>query len=262
MSRKLRIERVGFYHIINRGVERRDIFLCHDDYIKFLEIIDDASRIYNFQIFSYCLMKNHYHLLLKTNDENLSLIMRQINSRYSIYFNKRYKRVGPLWQGRFKSWYVWDEVYLQVLVRYIEYNPVKANITKKIGKHPYAMSSNNVEFLVLNFELLNQIDLDKKFDEKEQEKLDKFCSQKLDIKDDAVHVKKRRLLSEYFEKYKRDEAIFEAVKDGYAQSEIAKYLTLSSVSISKILKIYKQKLTPFQFSQLSKETILQPHHRN
>ena len=131
MARKLRVEKVGFYHVLNRGVVRGNIYLCNDDFVKFLEIMQEASDEYSFQIDSFCLMTNHYHLLLETNKENLSIIMQKINSRYSIYFNKKYKRVGPLWQGRFKSWYVYDENYLSALIRYIEFNPIKANITQK-----------------------------------------------------------------------------------------------------------------------------------
>ena len=69
-------------------------------------------------------MDNHYHLLLETRQENLSLIMRQINSYYAIYFNKKEGRVGHLWQGRFRSWYVLNEEYLYFLLRYIEHNPI------------------------------------------------------------------------------------------------------------------------------------------
>ena len=143
MARKLRVEKVGFYHVLNRGVARSNIYLCDDDFLKFFEIVQDASEEYRFELFSYCLMSNHYHLLLKTSDENLSIIMQKINSRYTVYFNKKYKRVGPLWQGRFKSWYIYNEKYLQTLIRYIEFNPIKANMTQKIGEYKWAMSSDN-----------------------------------------------------------------------------------------------------------------------
>ena len=144
MPRKSRINKIGFYHIINRGVARANIYLCDDDFMKFLEIVQDASDDYDFEIYSFCLMNNHYHLLIKTKKQNLSSALQKINSRYSIYFNNNYKRVGPLWQGRFKSWFVYDERYLQALVKYIEFNPIKANITQTIGQYKWAMSSNNV----------------------------------------------------------------------------------------------------------------------
>lgn len=145
MPRKPRVEKIGFYHVINRGVARSNVYLSDEDYLKFLDIVQDASDKYRFGIYLFCLMNNHYHLLLKTNDENLSVTMQKINSRYSIYFNKKYKRVGPLWQGRFKSWFIYDEGYLQTLIRYIEYNPIKANITNTVSKYKWAMSSKNVE---------------------------------------------------------------------------------------------------------------------
>ncbi len=88
-------------HIINRGVAQGDIFLKDDDYVKFLELLKHTSKIYNFKVHSLCLMTNHYHLLIETKSENLSLLARQINSKYAQYFNKEYKRVGPLWQGCF-----------------------------------------------------------------------------------------------------------------------------------------------------------------
>ncbi len=96
MARKSRIEKNGFYHIINLGVARNLIFNVDDDNLKFLEILQDAAQDYEFEIYSYCLMNNHYHLLMQIKNENLSIIMQKINSRYSMYFNHKYKRVGPL----------------------------------------------------------------------------------------------------------------------------------------------------------------------
>ncbi len=71
-----------------------------------------------------------YHLLIEIKQENLSKFVRQLNMNYAIYFNKKYKRSGHLWQGRFKSWFVTDEAYLYTLMCYIEQNPIKANIVK------------------------------------------------------------------------------------------------------------------------------------
>jgi len=245
MARKLRIEKNGFYHIINRGVAKNNIFLCDDDFKKFLEIIQEASEDYDFEIFSFCLMDNHYHLLVKIKNKNLSVIMQKINSRYSIYFNHKYNRVGPLWQGRFKSWFVYDESYLKSLIRYIEFNPIKANITQKIGQYRWAMSSNNAKCLMLNFELIGEIDFDKQFDDKEEKKLAEFLSKKLEIKDDKICAKELPLLKEYFINNAREVAIYKATMDGYKQSDIAIFLKLSNVAISKIIKIYKQKVKLF-----------------
>ena len=241
MARKSRIDRIGFYHILNRGVARKTIYKDPKDYIKFLTIVEEASGEYGFEVYSYCLMGNHYHLLLKTNQENLSLLMQKINARYSIYFNKKYHRVGPLWQGRFKSWFVYDEKYLDILVRYIEFNPIKANIAKNIGEYEWAMSSKNVTFSMLNFKLIDMVDLSNNFSQKEQEKLNELFGNKIEVNEDNVILKKSRTLQKIFDSFEKEEAIRQAVKEGYKQSEIAKFLNLSPVSISKIFKIFKQK---------------------
>ncbi len=255
MPRKKRIEKIGFYHIINRGVAKTNIYLNDEDYQRFLEILQDASTEYGFEIYSFCLMSNHYHLLLKTKYENLSSLLQKINSRYSIYFNNKYKRVGPLWQGRFKSWYVYDESYLKALVKYIELNPIKANITKNIGEYKWAMSSSKAELEMLNRQLVDSIDFTDDLSEEEQIKIDVIFTGKLEIKDNEIKPKKLKLLEDYFvsrvdfvEKTKSKHLTYDimmAIKDGHKQSAIAKYLNLSPVAISKIATIYKQKVQLF-----------------
>ena len=245
MARKLRVEKVGFYHVLNRGVARSNIYLCDDDFVKFLKIMQEASDEYDFKVDSFCLMSNHYHLLLEINKENLSIIMQKINSRYSIYFNKKYKRVGPLWQGRFKSWYVYDEKYLHALIRYIEFNPIKAHITQKVGEYKWAMSSGDFSYLMLNFKLLQNIDFTKELDEKELQKIDELYHTKIEVKNDNITPKEMIPLSDYFTKYPKEQAIYNAIKDGYTGNAIAKHLTLSPVSISKILKNYREKVKLF-----------------
>jgi REP element-mobilizing transposase RayT len=260
MPRKPRIEKVGFYHVVNRGVAGTNIYLSGEDYLQFLEIVQDASDEYSFEIYSFCLMNNHYHLLLKTYDKNLSAAMQKINSRYSIYFNNKYKRVGPLWQGRFKSWFVYDEVYLHTLVRYIEFNPIKANITQNIGQYTWAMSSNNVLLPMLHFDIIQKIDFTNLMSEEEQRKLDVFLNTKLDIKEDEVIQKEKHKIESYFGLrvdfldntksknliHTRENATYKAISDGYTQKEVGNYLGLSHVAISKMLKNYKQKIKLFK----------------
>jgi len=241
MPRKRRVEEIGFYYIINHGVDKSNIYLSDEDYQKFMEIAKEAADDFSFEIFSFCLMANHYHLLIKTYRENLSSAMQKINSRYSIYFNNKYKRVGPLWQGRFKSWYVYDEIYLKALVKYIEFNPIKANMTQKIGEYRWAMSSANVECLIFNFELIDDIDFNVNITEKEQKEIDTVFSAKFELTNDVVTPKEIKSLDSYFTSQEREIAIMHSSKDGYTQKEIADYLGLSNVAISKIIKIYKQK---------------------
>ncbi len=245
MARLTRIEKNGYYHVINRGVAKGNIYLDDTDFLKFLEIVEEASIEYGFEVSSYALMSNHYHLLIKIFNENLSIMMQKINSRYSIYFNHKYKRVGPLWQGRFKSWFVYDASYLSTLVRYIEYNPIKAGITKKIGEYRWTMSSNNVKFSMLNVELVKNINFDKELDDKELKKIDELYSAKLEIREEVVIKKELKQLDSYFEEFQKDIAISKAIRDGYTQSQIATFLKLSNVAISKIYKIYRQKVRLF-----------------
>ena len=249
MPRKNRIEQVGFYHIINRGVARESIYHDNEDFVRFLEITGEASDEYHFVIYSFCLMSNHYHLLLQTSSSNLSSVMQKINSRYSIYYNNKYKRVGPLWQGRFKSWYVYDELYLKALVKYIEYNPIKAGITKKIGEYKWAMSSGNFvpkgiscgQCLMFNVELVESINLDTELDGDEQKKIDELYCAKLEIKEELVTKKELKKLDFYFEEFSKELAISYAIKDGYMGTDIAEYLGVTKASVSKIYTNYKQK---------------------
>jgi REP element-mobilizing transposase RayT len=247
MARKRRIDEVGFYHIINRGVTRTNVYVSDEDYCKFLDIVQDASDEYKFKIYSFCLMNNHYHLLLKTNDKNLSKAMQKINSRYSIYFNNKYKRVGPLWQGRFKSWFVYDEEYLKVLVKYIESNPIKANITHDIGRYTWSMSSKTVVLPMLHFEIIEKIDFTSSISTEEENKLTKFLNTKLEIKEDKFIKKEKPAIKSYFKSSDtREKAIYKTISDGYTQKEVGNYLGLSNVAVSKIVKIYKQKIKLFE----------------
>lgn len=141
MPRPKRIGQAGFYHIINRGVDKRKIFLDDPDHLRFLHMVHEQSTLFGFDIRAYCLMPNHYHLLLEMKDGSLSLIMKHIDQHYTQYFNKKYNRVGTLWQGRFKSWYISDERYLTMLITYIEQNPIKAGLCTHLGEYPWSTTT-------------------------------------------------------------------------------------------------------------------------
>ena len=239
------MESIGFYHILNRGVERRKIYMDDDDRMQFLEILQDSAELYNFEIYSYVLMDNHYHILIKTSALNLSLLMRQINSRYSMYFNRKYKRVGPLWQGRFKSWYVYDEQYLKSLVKYIEYNPIKAKMTQKVGEFSWAMSSRTVQFKGLNYELIKCTNLKENLSKKELQEVDNLFNAQLELIHEVIMPKVKISLDTHFKNCTREIGIAHAIADGYTQKDIAEYLDLSNVSVSKSYKVYRKKVLLF-----------------
>lgn len=130
-KRKLGLSKI--YHITARGNEKKDIFLDDEDKNKFIRIITNKKKKNEYTLFAYCLMSNHLHLLLKEEEDNISRVMRRINTAYAYYFNKKYNRVGHVFQDRFKSEPVENDRYLISLVRYIHNNPVKA----KIVNQPY-----------------------------------------------------------------------------------------------------------------------------
>jgi putative transposase len=132
MARPLRIEYAGaFYHITSRGNERKDIFKNERDFERFLTYLETAIQRYKAVIHVYCLMSNHYHLLLETPMGNLSQIIRHINGAYTTYYNTKWQRAGHLFQGRYKAILVEADEYAGELSRYIHLNPVRAGITDR-----------------------------------------------------------------------------------------------------------------------------------
>lgn len=132
MGRPIRIEYpCALYHITSRGNEKRKIFASDEDRLKFLQIIEDYHDRYGILIHSYVLMDNHYHLILETPQGNLLKVMHGINSGYTGYFNRRYKRTGHLFQGRYKAILVDKDNYLIELTRYVHLNPVRAKAVER-----------------------------------------------------------------------------------------------------------------------------------
>lgn len=128
----------GIYHIMLRGIDRQLIFEDSGDYFRFLDIVQECKEICCFQLYAYCLMGNHIHMLLKVNNENLDTILKRIAGRYVYYYNVKYQRVGHLFQDRFKSEPVEDNEYFLTVLRYIHQNPIKAKLYAKIGDYPYS----------------------------------------------------------------------------------------------------------------------------
>ena len=132
MSRPLRIEYAGaLYHVTSRGDRQEAIFASDADRCAFLEILGQVVAGYNWLVHAYCLMDNHYHLLVETPDGNLNRGMRQINGVYTQTSNRNNNRVGHVFQGRYKAILVQKESYLLELARYIVLNPVRARMVRK-----------------------------------------------------------------------------------------------------------------------------------
>ncbi len=251
MARRPRIELPGYYHIVNRGVNKMHIFRKMDDYEYFEELICFYAKSYGVIIHNYCLMSNHYHLLIEITQENLSKFMRQLNMNYAIYFNKKYKRVGHLWQGRFKSWYVTDEAYLYTLMCYIEQNPLKARMVQRLEDYPYSsyhcfFEDVIPECLQRSWILKNHQEDKEAIKEMLNSSIDSTLLQELKMASNLIEAsnsnkkpditKLKKMFENIEEKDTRNKKIVQAYDKGYSQYMIAKVLGLNQATVQRIIK--------------------------
>ena len=252
MPRKPRIEIAGFYHVINRGVEQRVVFKESNDYEYFEELMCLYAKSFGITIHNYCLMSNDYHLLLEITSPNLSKFMQQLNMNYSIYFNKKYKRVGHLWQGRFKSWYVTDEAYLYTLMCYIEQNPIKANMVKSIEEYPYSSYHYFLDFKNIPECLKNSWIVQNYKDDSKA--IEVFLTSPIDMTQlqelktasnlvEAPNIDNKPKIEELKKLFKntqnlqeRNKTILKAIEKGYSQHMIAKVLGISQQAVFGVIK--------------------------
>ena len=133
MARPLRIQYPGaWYHVMNRGASHQGIFLDDEDRKDFLKLLGETSKMWRIQVHAFCLLDNHYHLLIHTPLGNLSRSMRYVNGIYTQRFNRRHGNDGPIFRGRFKAILIDADSYLLEVVRYIHLNPVKANLVARL----------------------------------------------------------------------------------------------------------------------------------
>lgn len=143
MPRKAREKsETGIYHIILRGANRQDIFHDEEDRMKFLEVLEKYKQKTEIEIYGWCLMDNHVHLLFKEGNEELSVTMKRIAVSFVWYYNGKYNTSGHLFQDRFKSEKVESDQYLLTVIRYIHQNPVKAGMVKNVNEWKWSSSFN------------------------------------------------------------------------------------------------------------------------
>ena len=130
-QRRIPLQTGNFYHVYNRGNNRQIIFFERENYIYFLRLIREHLIKNSVDIIAYCLMPNHYHLLVYLRDETLSDAMKSLSLSYTKAINKRFNRSGVLFQGRFQSIHISQTDYLVNLSQYIHLNPVKASLVKQ-----------------------------------------------------------------------------------------------------------------------------------
>ena len=128
----------GIYHVIMRGINRQSIFEDEEDYEKYIDTLSSFKIINEYEIYAYCLMKNHCHLLLKVGKDDLDLVVKRIAGSYVYWYNLKYRRCGHLFQVRYKSEAVEDDQYLFTLIRYIHQNPLKAGLYKSVSEYKHS----------------------------------------------------------------------------------------------------------------------------
>jgi len=139
MSRPLRIQYPGaYYHVMNRGRGRQKIYRSISDYQRFLDLLEETCKMWGLRVHAYCLMANHYHLLIETPQGNLSRIMRHLDGIYTQRYNRVHQSDGSLFRGRYKAILIDAESYLMQLVRYIHLNPVEAKLVEGPGEYRWS----------------------------------------------------------------------------------------------------------------------------
>ncbi len=280
MARPLRLEFSGaLYHITSRGNRQSAIYESDEDREDFLLVLADVCKTYNWSCYAYCLMDNHYHLLIETPDANLAKGMRQLNGRYTQNVNRAHQRVGHVFQGRYQSILVDKARYLLELSRYIVLNPVRANRVRSVNDWPWSsypatvgeqasLGWLNTRRLLAGFgrtklkaieaykqfvdegkdqpspwgDIKNQVFLgDEKFVSSMQSKING------DEELSEIPASQRRplpkALSYYAENYKvRNEAIVAAYgSGGYSLKEVGKYFGLHYSTVSGIVRGHKSR---------------------
>ncbi|MEN6461611.1 MAG: transposase [Syntrophomonas sp.] len=181
------------YHIMMRGINRQIIFEDNEDYNKFLQTLKQYKDISGYQIYAYCLMGNHVHLLLKAGNEPLEQIMRRICGSYVYWYNRKYQRIGNLFQDRFNSEIVENDSYFLTVIRYIHQNPLKAGLVKSIEEYQWSSFKeyiNQLNFINSDF-VLSMFEADK---EKAINSFIQFCNIVSD--DQCLEMKDKRLLTD------------------------------------------------------------------
>lgn len=278
MSRPLRIEYPGaIYHLTSRGNARSNIYITDTDRIDFLKLLAQTCQRFGWHSYAWCLMGNHYHLVIETSEANLSRGMRHINGVYTQTFNRTHQRVGHLFQGRYKAILVEKDSYLLEVIRYVLLNPVRANMTKTAGQYPWSsyramiskattpdwlerdwvlghygnrLSAAQEQFIKFIQDGDNQSPLWEQLRQQIYLGDEQFVSRQqlrqASEKDlsEIPKIQRRRTIKSldyYSAKYrKRNFAICAAYESGaYSQKDIAKYFDLHYSSVSKIVKSMK-----------------------
>ena len=279
MARPLRLEFSGaLYHVTSRGDRQDDIYESDYDRDQFLGLLSDVCATYNWVCHAYCLMSNHYHLLIETPEANLSKGMRQLNGAYTQRFNRQHGRVGHVFQGRYKAIHVEKESYLLELSRYIVLNPVRAEMVRTAKDWPWSSYRSticqsevpewlNTQWILSAFGQSKRIAIEgyKKFvsEGRNQPSLWKELRNQVYLGSDSfineldalidgdkdlteIPSSQRRGIPKMLEEYQKNRTLNEAIVDAYASGgytlkEIGDHFGLHYATVSRLIKNTKYK---------------------
>jgi len=253
MAREPRVDTSGYYHLSNRGVGLREVYLSHEDRIFFISMLCNCAKQYSFHIHGYALIANGYNILIETTKNNLSIIMKMVNSRYSSYFNRRQGRRGHLWEGRFKSWFIEDEGFVLDILSYIEHLPIYTGATTDKQNYFYASYR---QFIGTDecLPCVQQSIVFKKFNNIKEIKL--FFNKPIDFERiNSIHrllqktsrkrnVRPKKVLASLPKDYftssmsntDRNKKILKAYNKGYSQTMLGQTLGISQQAVYKIIR--------------------------
>ena len=238
----------GIYHVILRGINRQEIFYDETDYRYFIDVLREIKSGEAYELHAYCLMGNHVHLLIQEKTKDLISVMKRLGIRYAFWYNKRYKRVGHVFQDRYRSEPVEDDAYFLTVARYIHQNPLKAGLVQTMEQYPWSSyreycskQSMGVADCRLLFGMFDGIEAFKRYMEEESE-IKVLEYEKADkMSDEQVYEMAKRLLKgreigemNTLDKKERD-AILRQMKEqsGVSQRQIARVTGLGENVIFK-----------------------------
>lgn len=240
----------GIYHIMLRGNERKNIFIDEEDRLRFIDTLQEKKKLSEYFLYAYCLMDNHVHLVVRENKDGLHRIMKRINTSYAYYFNKKYKRVGHVFQDRFKSQCIESDGQLLTVINYVHNNPVKANMVKIADDFKWssynliAQNNKNGICLVERNEILELFSPD---ENKARKLFSKYSNDDygyafIDINEEKKSEINEENVFEYVEMYfKRENLSRESLKDQkvieYRDTLIKEIRDKSNLSIRRIAEI-------------------------
>jgi len=275
LGRKPRFEFPGgVYHVIQRGNNREFIFEAKEDKEYLLSLISKYIEKMHFRLYGYVIMGNHYHLIIKTSEISLSVLMQRINNKFSRYYNRKNKRTGHVFENRYKGILVIDNRYLLSLLRYVHQNPISAKMCENVADYPWSSDhcyrENNgkgmvhIDFILNIFSenrrdaliaYIHFMDENKKEDIAAFEEVDVIGRINLNVLDDYCKIEKKSLEDilieviqdkEIVEQIKsgsrrrnlmpyKKEFIQQALKYNYTMQEIGKSISISHVAVHYII---------------------------